>query len=228
MGLKNECVVNLKGGHRVGGYLIHAFVSIFAIMNPLGNVPIFMTLTEGYSLSEKRQTARNASIMAFGILVVFLLLGHVILNLFGITINAFRVTGGILIFGIAYNLLHAKPTHMHSPSDQEVAESTKHDDITVTPLATPLLAGPGTIATVMGLDAGGTGLSTSIVVFIAFTVVLALTFVTFYYSGWISKHLNQTELNVITRMMGLLLAIIAVQMAAAGIRGLFPHLGITA
>lgn len=208
----------------MAGYLIHAFVSLFAVMNPLGNVPIFMTLTEGYSEQDRRQTARRASLIAFGILVVFLLLGHVIFSLFGITVNAFRVAGGILIFGIAYSLLHAKPAHMNAPRDHEVETSTRENDITVTPLATPLLAGPGTIATVMGLSAGGPPLVSGAAVFIAFAAVIAFTYGTFYFSGWISRHLNQTELNVITRMMGLILAVIAIQMAAAGIGGLFPRL----
>lgn len=205
-------------------YAIHALVSVFAVMNPLGNLPIFMSLTAGYTLGEQRKTAAKAIGIAFLILLIFLVLGHIIFSVFGITVAAFRVAGGILIFGIAYNLLHAKASHMHAPHPEEHQESEEKDDISVTPLATPLIAGPGTIATVMALAAAPNELSNSIAVFIGFTVVLAGTFLIFRYAGTISKRLGQTELNVISRLMGLLLAVIAVQMGAAGLIGLFPAL----
>jgi len=205
-------------------YAIHALVSVFAVMNPLGNLPIFMSLTAGYTLEEQRKTASKAIGIAFLILLIFLVLGNIIFSVFGITVAAFRVAGGILIFGIAYNLLHAKASHVHAPHPEEHQESEEKDDISVTPLATPLIAGPGTIATVMALAAAPNELNNSIAVFIGFTVVLAGTFLIFRYAGNISKRLGQTELNVISRLMGLLLAVIAVQMGAAGLIGLFPAL----
>ncbi|MCI0183796.1 MarC family protein [Sulfoacidibacillus ferrooxidans] len=205
-------------------YTIHALVSVFAVMNPLGNLPIFMGLVDGQSLSEQRKTARKAIGIAFLILMIFLVLGQVIFSLFGITVDAFRVAGGILIFGIAYNLLHAKPSHVHAPNSAESEDSADKDDISVTPLATPLIAGPGTIATVMALAAGPNIIENSVAVFIGFSIVLIGTFIIFYYAGSISKHLGQTELNVISRLMGLLLAVIAVQMAVEGLTGLFPGL----
>ncbi len=183
-----------------------------------------MGLVQDQSVSEQRKTARKAIIIAFVILMLFLVLGQVIFSVFGITVDAFRVAGGILIFGIAYHLLHAKPSHIHTPNSAEEAESGDKDDISVTPLATPLIAGPGTIATVMALAAGPTIFLNSIAVFIGFTIVLAGTYVIFHYAGAISKRLGQTELNVISRLMGLLLAVIAVQMAVEGLVGLFPGL----
>lgn len=210
-------------------FIIHALVSIFAVMNPIGNVPIFVSLTDGYTKEERRVTAKKAVFVSFIILTVFLLLGNFIFQLFGITIDAFRVAGGILIFGIAYRLLHAKPSHMQHPV--EAAQKQKnaqipHEDVFVTPLATPLIAGPGTITAVMA-SASGSGLvllRNSIGIFIAFTLVLIGTYIIFHYSSWIISHLRQTELNVITRLMGLILAVIAVQMAVAGVSGLFPGL----
>lgn len=203
-------------------YAIQALVSIFAVMNPIGNVPIFLSLTDGYNVQAQRKTARKAILVAFVILLIFLVLGHLIFSLFGITVNAFRVAGGILIFGIAYNLIQAKPSHAHTPHDDEHAESVEKDDIAVTPLATPLLAGPGTIATVMALSGEHHLIRSSISVFIGITVVLGGTYVILHYSSFINRHLGKTEMNVITRLMGLLLAIIAVQMAVAGLDGLFP------
>ncbi len=199
--------------------MLHALVSIFAVMNPLGTLPTFIALTNGFSVSEQRYTARKAAIASFFILLLFLLLGHFIFQLFGITIAAFRVAGGILIFGIAFNLLNAKPSHIQSPYEEE---STPREDITVTPLAIPIIAGPGTIATVMALATGGNPIMDSLSVFVAFVIVLIATYFIFYYSSWFNKRLKPSQLNVITRLMGLLLSIIAVQMAASGLAGLFP------
>jgi len=204
------------------GYVIHALAGLFAVMNPIGNVPVFLSLTGDCTVMERRAMARKAIIAAFLILVAFLVLGHFILALFGITVAAFRVAGGILVFGIAANLLQAKASHAHAPRDDEHAESASRDDIAVTPLATPLIAGPGTIATVMALSAGPDPLRHSASVFIAVVIVLAGTCLILHYSGAIAAHLSRTEMNVITRLMGLLLAIIAVQMAVSGLVALFP------
>lgn len=204
--------------------IIHAVAGIFAVMNPIGNVPIFLSLTGDDTSEQRRATARKAILAAFLILFGFLVLGHFIFALFGITLAAFRVAGGILIFGIAYNLLQAKPAHAHAPRDEEHADAAERDDITVTPLATPLLAGPGTIATVMALSGGPHLLRSSLAVFIAMVVVLGGTYAILHFSGAIGQRLSRTEMNVITRLMGLLLAIIAVQMAVSGIDALFPAL----
>ncbi len=199
--------------------MIQALVSIFAVLNPLGTMPTFLALTNGYGVIEQRQTARKAVIASFFILLLFLLLGHFIFQLFGITLAAFRVAGGILIFGIAYNLLNAKPSHIQSPYNEE---RRPKEDIAVTPLAIPIIAGPGTIATVMELAAGTDLTMDSVAVFAAFVLVLIATYFIFYYASWINNRLSPGQLNVITRLMGLILSIIAVQMAAAGLAGLFP------
>lgn len=203
---------------------IHAFVSIFAVINPIGNLPIFLGLMERHHAIEQRKTARKAVTIAFLILVMFLLLGQTILHVFGITVAAFRVAGGILIFGIANRLLHPTPTTVPTLQVAEGEASMEKEDLSVTPLGTPLLAGPGTIATVMALSAGPDFITNSIAVFIGFTLVLSITFIVFYYANNISRRIGQTEINVISRLMGLLLAVIAVQMMAEGILGLFPGL----
>ncbi len=210
---------------RLLGYIIHAAVSIFAVMNPLGNVPIFLSLTDGDTQAEQRRTARKAILIAFTILMIFLIFGHFIFTVFGITIAAFRVAGGILIFSIAYHLLQGKASHAHAPHPEEHAEGVEKDDISVTPLGTPLLAGPGTIATAMALAGGPSLVLDSLSVIIAVVVVLGGTYGILHYAGWINQHLGKTEMNVVTRLMGLLLAIIAVQMAVSGLLQLFPAWG---
>lgn len=202
--------------------VVHAMAGIFAVMNPIGNVPLFLSLTGDCSVAERRATARKAVLASFAILLGFLVLGQFIFALFDITIDAFRVAGGILIFAIAYNLLQGKPSHAHAPREEEHAESAQRDDVAITPLATPLLAGPGAIATVMALAGGPHVIRNSVAVLIALVAVLAGTYAVLHWAGSLGHRLSRTELNVITRLMGLLLAIIAVQMAASGLEALFP------
>lgn len=203
--------------------LLKVIVSFFAVMNPIGNIPIFISLTNGYSQQEKKHTAKKAAIVSLGILTVFLVLGNFIFSLFGITIHAFRVAGGILIFGIAYNLLHAKTSKAQSPRGKERQEAVEKEDISITPLALPIMAGPGTIATVM-THSGSHHIVNLLLVFIGFALILAVSYFLFYYSTPIITKLGQGGLNVITRLMGLILAVISIQMIADGIKGLFPHL----
>lgn len=203
---------------------VHAIFSIFAVMNPIGNIPIFLSLTDGYTIEDKRKTALKAVLVSFVLLFLFLILGHYIFKLFGITISAFRVAGGILIFGIAYKLIQGQSSHVHKLSDDEHEESIAKEDVSVSPLAIPIIAGPGTIATVMTVAAAKPIILNSLYVMIGFTIVLLMTYIVFYFSTWIASKIGQTEMNIVTRLMGLILAIISVQMVADGVLGLFPHL----
>ena len=244
-------------------FFIHALISVFAVLNPLGILPTFIALTGGYTQQEQRQVAKRTILNSFLILLAFLLLGNLILQWFSITISAFRVAGGILLFGIAYDLLHAKLSSIQDPSEEKselnperqtsdaaskplqiamhetvsgasngtvsgtvsgTVNGHSQEDITLTPLAIPVVAGPGTITSVMALSAGTDIVSRSIVVFLAFSVVLAVTFLIFYYATHIHRRITQTQLNVVTRLMGFILSIIAIQMAATGLGQLFPGL----
>lgn len=204
------------------GLIIKLTVSLFAVMNPLGNIPIFISLTQDYTNEERKAAARKATLISFIILTIFLLVGKIIFSTFGITIHGFRVAGGILIFGIAYGLLHAKPTGAQHPQGKDRAEAQQKDDISVTPLALPIIAGPGTIATVMSHSTNTA--SQMIGVGLSYTIILAVTFILFNYSFIIMKRLGRNGLNVISRLMGLILAVMAIQMIAEGIQGLFPAL----
>lgn len=197
-------------------------ISLFALMNPLGNIPIFISLTRGLDEEDKRKTAKKAVIVSFIILTAFLLLGKLIFSTFGITIHAFRVAGGILIFVIAYGMLHQSPSSVQRPHKDEKKAATEQDDISITPLALPIIAGPGTIATVMSHSSQSIlGLLS---ILISFTVILIVTFILFYYSTPIITKLGKNGLNVISRLMGLILLVIAIQMIAEGLYGLFPIL----
>ncbi len=199
---------------------IHLTIALFAVLNPVGNVPLFLALTADRDGPAQRRIAREAVLVAFAIVMVFALFGQMILGVFGITLNAFRVAGGIILFTIALRLLEANPSHMHQPREGEGEE----DDVAVTPLGTPLLAGPGTIATVMGLGAHGSLVSADLLVFSSVGTVLLLTYFIFRSAPSIGRRLGPTGINIVTRLMGLLLAVVAVQMAADGLRVLFPQL----
>ncbi|KYP81534.1 MarC family protein [Ferroacidibacillus organovorans] len=203
-------------------YLIHAIVSLIAVMNPLGILPTYLALTSNASSAERRRIAKRAVINAFLILIIFLLIGHDVLSFFGITIQAFQIAGGILLFGIAYRLLNATPSYVQSPRADE--SSPKHD-ITLTPLALPIMAGPGTITTVMALSVGPQLVMHTTAVFIAVIIVLLTCFALFYYASWITGRISHTALNAITRLMGFILSIIAVQMALTGLHSVFPGWG---
>ncbi|HUW64742.1 MAG TPA: MarC family protein [Spirochaetia bacterium] len=208
-------------------FWLHALVAVFAVMNPLGNVPIFLALTANQLPADRVALARRSAIFAFLIILFFALLGQGILQLFGITLDAFRVGGGILLFLIAFNLLQGRSSQVHSPSPAENTESLAKDDIAVVPLATPILAGPGTIATVMAMDGAGNGVSwiSALLIIAAAAVVVLATFLLFYNADRVRARISQTAINLLARMMGLILTTVAVQMIAMGIKGLFPGLG---
>lgn len=206
---------------------IHDLVSLFAIMNPFGNVPVFLSLTDGASEEVQKQTAKRASMLAFAIGLVFAMVGQTLFHIFGITLYAFRVAGGIIVFGIAYNLLNAKGSKIHHPHADEQEEERDLSEIAITPLATPLIAGPGTLATLLvleGTSSGGAHWSHLGLVIIAFAVVIGLTYAVLTNANQISRHMSRSSLNLITRMMGLLLAVIAIQMIVDGLVQLFPAL----
>jgi len=203
--------------------LLKMTISLFAVMNPLGNIPIFISLTNGYTALERKASARKATFVSLIILTLFLLVGKLIFSTFGITIHAFRVAGGILIFGIAYGLLHAKPTGAQHPQGKDREEAIEKEDISITPLALPIIAGPGTIATVMS-HSSNTPLDL-LSIFISYTIILTATFLLFYYSPLIMDKMGRNGINVVSRLMGLILAVMAIQMIAEGIYGLFPKLG---
>ncbi|MDA8335786.1 MAG: NAAT family transporter [Peptococcaceae bacterium] len=208
-------------------FWIHAAVAVFAVMNPLGNVPVFLALTANQAPADRQALARRCSLFALLIVVFFTLLGQGILQLFGITLDAFRVAGGILLFMIAFNLLQGRSSQVHHPSPADNSESLTKDDIAVVPLATPILAGPGTIATVMALDGAGGGISwiNALLIIAAAGAVVLVTFLLFYNADRVRAHISQTAINLLARMMGLILTTVAVQMVAAGLKGLFPGLG---
>lgn len=207
--------------HELIGFSITVFFGFFAIMNPLANVPIFLSLTTGMDKKESQSVALKTALFSFGIIVVFVFAGSLIFEAFGITLPAFRIAGGILVALIGYNLLHGEVSKVHSPEANEpVSKITTN--LALCPLAMPILAGPGTIATAMGFVAHGDRVHLLIVVLVSALMSL-LCFLAFSSGPWIVEKLGTNAIKVISRLMGLILCVIGVQMFVDGVGGAVRH-----
>lgn len=201
------------------GHALSVFMGFFAIMNPIANTPIFLGLTADDSADVRRQVAAKSLLTAFFLIVTFALLGKLIFSLFGITLPAFRIMGGILVALIGYQMLHGAQSAVHQPTPEDQKASLETAlGIAVTPLAIPILAGPGTIATAMSFASGG-GIIEVVITIAAFAILCLLTYGCFIYGQRLVIYLGQAGLNVITRIMGLILAVIGVQMLITGLAG---------
>ncbi|MCL1146011.1 MarC family protein [Shewanella sp. 10N.261.52.F9] len=201
------------------------FMGFFAIMNPIANVPIFLGLTSEYDEKTTRLIAFRALIIAFVIISLFAISGQFIFHLFGISLSAFRITGGLLVFLIGFHMLQGNQSSVHHDKDKPEDESLEAKlSVAVSPLALPILAGPGTIATAMNYTAAG-GAPELISTIGSFGVLCVITYVFFIFGGRLVSYLGSAALGAITRMMGLILAVIGTQMAVEGLQGAFKVLG---
>jgi multiple antibiotic resistance protein len=203
---------------------LKALIGLLAIVNPLGAVPIFISLTGGYTAAARRRSAAIAAGAMTLILLFAVLAGEAVLGFFGITIASFRVGGGILVLLIAISMLHAK-TSAAKQTEDEAAESVERDSIAVVPLAIPLLAGPGAISTVIVYAHRGAALDSFLALAAAVATLGVAVFAALLAAPFISERVGRTGINIGTRIMGLILAAIAVEFIAGGLRALFPALG---
>ncbi len=190
--------------------------AVLFVVDPIGVVPIFLAITAGDSEEKIRSTARRACVVACSLLLFFAVFGGVIFKVFGVSLGAFRVAGGILLLITALDMLRARPSETRT-TPSETQESVKKEDVALVPLAMPLLAGPGAIATAMVLMArGGEDLLSAVPVLVA----IVLTFLTSYFvlraAGFVQRVLKQSGVAILERVMGLILAAIAVQFIADG------------
>ena len=209
--------VNIKLGRnqeRMSQLFEHAltvFMAFFAIMNPIANTTVFAGLTGSMGKSEQTKIAVKSLIITFVIVFLFSVLGKSIFHLFGITLPALRITGGILVFLVGYHMLQGKNSKLHT------AQESNDSDVAVSPLAVPLLAGPGTIATAMNYSAAG-GWGEITVTVLVFAALCLITFICFIFSSNIISVLGGSGLGIVTRLMGLILSVVGVQMVIVGIK----------
>jgi len=194
-------------------------MAFFAIMNPIANAPLFMGLTEGLDANTRRGIALRSVLLAFAIVAAFTILGRQIFELFGITLPAFRIAGGVLVGLVGYHLLQGQQSSLHTPTEEDNSRSRDAAlGVAITPLAMPILAGPGTIATAMNFAADST-LPEIVRVLSALALVCLLTWAAFVGSASLVNFLGQNAIKVVSRLMGLILSVVGVQMLIEGIRG---------
>jgi multiple antibiotic resistance protein len=208
------------------GHALSVFMGFFAIMNPVANTPVFLGLTANDDAGTRRKIAAKALLTSAVIIVIFCAAGKLIFTLFGITLPAFRITGGILVAVVGFHMLQGgEHSTIQHPSDEDKEKSLDAAlQIAITPLAMPILAGPGTIATAMNYASAGT-LTEFVVTVSAFFVLCAITYIFFVSGERLVKYMGDNGVKVITRLMGLILAVIGVQMLIQGIGGAVTAFG---
>ena len=193
---------------------ISAFVTLFVVIDPPGLAPLFIALTQGMTDERRRRIGWRATIIAAILLTLFGLIGENILSAIGISLSAFRIAGGILLFLTALDMLFERRTER-----REGQHADEDHDPSVFPLATPLLAGPGALATMILLVGQGGGAVHTLIIHLVMLSVLALNMVLFMLAGPLSRALGRTGTMVVTRLLGMLLAALSVQFIIDGLRG---------
>ena len=201
-------------------YALISFTSIFTLINPLGILPIYLTLTESISRQERTKINRRGIVTAGIVLITFSFIGNYIFSFYGITIHAFRIAGGILFFRIGLNMVESKLSRTKA-TPQEEEEAQMKEVFAYTPLGIPMIAGPGAITSAVILSGDGFNVYNKITFILVLFFSLLLTYLIFQTAGRISKFLGIIGIRIMQRIMGLLLMVIAVQFI---IDGIFPIL----
>jgi multiple antibiotic resistance protein len=212
----------VKNGLDVFSFSLQAVTGIFTVVDPFTAVPVFVAITAGENSSQRRTLARRASIAAGFILTFFALAGGLLFKFFGVTLPAFKVAGGLLLLLMAIDMLRAQTSRVRS-SPEETAESVNRSDVAIFPLATPLLAGPGSIATTMVLMGRSGAWWQAIPVLGAILVTCLASYFLLRGASLVDRVLGRTGMNVLNRVMGMVLAAIGVQFILDGITAAFPH-----
>jgi multiple antibiotic resistance protein len=197
--------------------------AVFFVVDPMGVVPVFVAMTQGDSQEKREQMARRAALTAFVILTLFAVAGTVIFRLLGVTLGAFKVAGGILLLLTSIEMLRAQQARTRIiPEEQQ--EGAAKDDVAIFPLAIPLLAGPGAIATVTALMGRAGRILFMVPVVLSIAITCAASYAMLRAASQISRILGVTGLNVMNRVIGLIIGAIAVQFVFDGLKDTFPRL----
>lgn len=200
------------------------FISLFAILDPIGIIPIIILFTAEMTAAKRAQVGRLASLTVCAILLVALLIGQPLLAFFGISINSFLVAGGILLLLMAIRMMlgsfYENGAGKNANSDGEEVSANA-----IVPLSTPLLAGPGSISAVIVETHKADGFQHYLIMGLIIVLLSITVWLTFLIAPWVAQRLGKIGINVFTRLMGLILAAISVEFIASGMRGLFPALG---
>jgi multiple antibiotic resistance protein len=200
---------------------LSAFITLFVIIDPPGCAPIYAGLTTGASSAQRRSMAVRACAIAFAILLFFLLLGEPLLAALHIELDSFRIAGGLMLFLIALDMVFEKRTQRREKRAEQVMATPEVEDVSVFPMAMPMMAGPGAIASVMLLESGASGIEGSLVVIAALASVMLLTLLALLAAAPLMRIFGAGVEAVITRLLGVLLGALAAQYVIDGLRGSF-------
>lgn len=192
-------------------FAIGVFTAFFAINNPVGNIPIFMSLTKQADRTRKKNISKKATFTAFVIVSGFIILGKYIFEFFGLTIPAFKITGGLLVFFVGFEMIRAQQSSIDNQTEIDFNEG-----ISISPLAIPILAGPGTIVTAMNYTTTASYFDMAVLV-VMFGLVMLLNHLAFISSDYLVRFIGQNKIIVIEKIMGLIIAIIGTNMLIQGI-----------
>lgn len=200
---------------------ISAFITLFVVIDPPGCAPIYAGLTKGASAALQRSMAIRATAIAAAILLVFALFGEELLSALHIELDSFRIAGGFMLFWIAFEMVFEKRTQRREERAEKVSSNPEIEDVSVFPMAMPMLAGPGAIASIMLLMSGAEGTDQTLVILGALAAVLLITMASLIAAGPLIRLLGDRVEAVITRLLGVLLAALAAQYVIDGLKGSF-------
>jgi multiple antibiotic resistance protein len=204
-----------------GAFFITSLVSLFIIIDPPGNVFSFLTLSTGFAPAAARALAWRACFYAFIILALVIAAGRLLLEFFGITIPAFQIAGGFILFRIAVDMLEGRG-HFNRIDTASSLDAADYRDVALVPLAVPLLSGPGAISTVLVLTSRAQNLLENGLILLCLALVLGATYLFFRFARYLLTYLKESRVRLLTRLMGLIMAALAVQFVLEGLVAAFP------
>ena len=196
-------------------FALLAFTSFFTLINPLGVIPIFVAMTSGLDEKNRAKTARKASFVALLTIVIFALTGQLLFKFFGISVNSFRMVGGIIFFFMGMDMLQARLSRVELKKSEV---KTYVNDISITPLAIPMICGPGAITNAIVLMEDAAGFDQKVILLVAIFIIMFITYLGLKYSSKITTFIGETGNNVMMRLMGLIVMVIAVEFFFAGLK----------
>ncbi len=201
-------------------FALVVFTGLFAIINPIGNAPIFISFVDHLSNQQQKAIAFKAALVGFIILTVFVVFGYTLFNVFNISIQAFRITGGLLVLKVGFDMINSKPKSIAAVATTVEATDT---GFAISPLATPILVGPGTLSTAVSFVGIGNKIENSIIIICSSGIILVITYFVFISSTTLVEKIGKEALNVVTKIMGLLIASIGIQMIITSVEELIVN-----
>lgn len=191
-----------------------SFTSFFTLINPLGTMPIFMTMTAELNQQDRTRTARKATLVSLAVIIIFAFTGQLLFGFFGISVNSFRIVGGVIFFIMGMDMLQAR---LGKVKVKESEIKTYVNDISITPLAIPMICGPGALTNSIVMMEDATTFGKKVALIVGVLLVMTLTYLILYSSTRIIKALGETGMNVMMRLMGLIVMVIAVEFFFSGL-----------